>query len=193
MQLLRWHRVKCVIHHEWNVHKDNNMYTWREQAIIEWSWHVSSADINTLTSGLNQAVHKKTAGLHVALRRNISSPVRVMDLFEASKHAASLVVCTRKKLFGSGCRFFVSDVTSGVLFGHLHLALGANSSDGSISLKFLLETKLQSESFHTWDYLLRFRIQKLWSKLTLWEPAYDIFVLRFRPKKQQFLVALPTP
>ena len=30
------------------------------------------------------------------------------------------------------------------------------------------------------------------SKLTLWEPAYDIFVLRFRPKKQQFLVALAT-
>jgi len=24
-------------------------------------------------------------------------------------------------------------------------------------------------------------------------PAYDIFVLRFRPKKQQFSVALPTP
>jgi len=29
--------------------------------------------------------------------------------------------------------------------------------------------------------------------LTLWEPGYDIFVLRFRLKKQQFLVALPTP
>jgi len=28
---------------------------------------------------------------------------------------------------------------------------------------------------------------------TLWEPAYNIFILRFRPKKQQFLVALPTP
>jgi len=27
----------------------------------------------------------------------------------------------------------------------------------------------------------------------LWEPTYDIFVLRFRPKKQQFSVALPTP
>jgi len=27
--------------------------------------------------------------------------------------------------------------------------------------------------------------------LTLWEPAYDLFVLRFRPKKQQFSVALP--
>jgi len=30
-------------------------------------------------------------------------------------------------------------------------------------------------------------------KLTLIEPVYDIFVLGFRPKKQQFLVALPTP
>ena len=29
--------------------------------------------------------------------------------------------------------------------------------------------------------------------LTHWEPAYVIFVLGFRPKKQQFLVALPTP
>ena len=29
--------------------------------------------------------------------------------------------------------------------------------------------------------------------LTPWEPAYGIFVLGFRPKKQQFSVALPTP
>jgi len=29
--------------------------------------------------------------------------------------------------------------------------------------------------------------------LTLWEPAYDIFVLPFLPRKQQFSVALPTP
>jgi len=31
------------------------------------------------------------------------------------------------------------------------------------------------------------------NSLTLRELAYDIFVLQFRPKKQQFLVALPTP
>jgi len=31
----------------------------------------------------------------------------------------------------------------------------------SISLKFLLETRLQSESFDTLDDLLRFRVQKL--------------------------------
>jgi len=29
--------------------------------------------------------------------------------------------------------------------------------------------------------------------LTLWEPAYDIFVLWFWPKKQQMSVAFPTP
>jgi len=31
------------------------------------------------------------------------------------------------------------------------------------------------------------------SNLTCIEPAYGIFVLWFRPKKQQFSVALPTP
>jgi len=65
----------------------------------------------------------------MALHGNFSAPVRVTDLVEASKDAASLLVCTRKKFFGWGCRFFVSDVISGGLFGHLgplYLALGAN-------------------------------------------------------------------
>jgi len=82
--------------------------------------------LNTLTSGLIQVVLKKTAGSHVVLRRNFSSPVSVTDLVEVSKDAVSLVVCTRKKIFGWGYRFFVNDVISGGLFGHLHLALGAN-------------------------------------------------------------------
>jgi len=116
-------------------------------------------------SGLIQAVHKKTAGSHVALRGNISAPVSVTNLVEVSKDVASLAVCTRKKFFlVGGCRFFVSDVISGGLFGHLgqlHLALGTNKLDGSILLKFLLETKLQSESFDTLDDLLGFQVQKL--------------------------------
>jgi len=65
----------------------------------------------------------------VALRGNISTPVRVMDLAEASKHAAGLLVCARKKFFAWGLRFFVSDVMSGGLLGHLGpvcLALGTN-------------------------------------------------------------------
>jgi len=36
---------------------------------------------------------------------------------------------------------------------------------GSISLKFLLETRLQSESFDTLGDLLGFWVQKLWSKV----------------------------
>jgi len=50
--------------------------------------------LNTLTSGLIQAVCKKTAGSHVALCGNISAPVSVTDLVEVSKDAASLVLYT---------------------------------------------------------------------------------------------------
>jgi len=66
----------------------------------------------------------------VALRGNISAPVRVTDLLKVSKDVASLLICTRKKIFLLGeCGFFVSDVISGGLLGHLGplcLALGAN-------------------------------------------------------------------
>jgi len=47
----------------------------------------------------------------VALRGNISAPVRVTDLVEASKDAASLLVCTRKTFFCLGSAGF-SWVTS---------------------------------------------------------------------------------
>jgi len=60
---------------------------------------------------------------------NISVPVQVADLVETSKDAASLLVCTQKNFLLGGCRFFVSDVISGGLLGHLGplcLALGAN-------------------------------------------------------------------
>ena len=62
----------------------------------------------------------------MALHENISAPVRVTDLVEASKDAASLLVRTRKTFFAWGLRFFVSDIISGGLLGHLGLALGAN-------------------------------------------------------------------
>ena len=67
--------------------------------------------------------------MHVALRGNISAPVWDTNLVEASKDAASLLVCTQKKFLLGGCGIFVSDVISGRLLGHLGplcLALGAN-------------------------------------------------------------------
>ena len=43
LQPLRWCCVKCVIHHERGVPEEqHHTYMWREQAIIEWSWHVDS-------------------------------------------------------------------------------------------------------------------------------------------------------
>jgi len=62
---------------------------------------------NTLTSRLIQAVRKKTTRSHVALRRNISAPVRDTDLVEMSKDAESLVVCTQKNFFCWGLRVFL--------------------------------------------------------------------------------------
>jgi len=83
-------------------------------------------------------------------------PICARELFSGSNGSASLVDCTLKKIFAWGCGFFVSDVISGGLFGPGRQPLG-----GSISLKFLLETRLQSESFDTLDGLLWFRVQKL--------------------------------
>jgi len=43
LQPLRWCCVDCVIHHERDVGEEqHHTYIWREQAIIEWSWHVNS-------------------------------------------------------------------------------------------------------------------------------------------------------
>ena len=82
-----------------------------------------------MTSGLIQAVCKKTADSHVALRGNISVPLQATDLVEVSKDVASLVYCTRKHFWLGGAGFFVSDIISGGLLGHLGplcLALGTN-------------------------------------------------------------------
>jgi len=124
--------------------------------------------LNTLTSRLIQVVYKKTAGLHVALHGNISAPLRVTDLVEVSKDAAGLVVSTRNKFFWLGVQFFCE-------WRHKRRNIwppwptspgpGRQPLGGSISLKFLLETRQQSKSFDTSDDLLRFRVQKLLSKL----------------------------
>jgi len=84
---------------------------------------------NTFAARLIQAVCAKTAGSHVALHENFSSPVSTADTIKSSKDSESLVVCTWKKFLVGGCGFVVSNVLSGGLLGHLgqiHLALGSN-------------------------------------------------------------------
>ena len=66
----------------------------------------------------------------MALCERFCGLISATDLVKCSKNSASLVVCTRIKIFViGGCRFFVSGVTSGGLLNHLgqlHLALGPN-------------------------------------------------------------------
>jgi len=62
---------------------------------------------NTLASGCFGGFSKKNAQTHVALRGNFSAPIRDTDLVEVSKDAASLLVCTRKKIFCLGVAGFL--------------------------------------------------------------------------------------
>jgi len=100
----------------------------------------------------------------VALRGNISALVRVMDLVEAAKDVASLLVYTQKKNFLLGaCEFFCEWRHNWRTFRPPWPTLpgpGRQPLGGSISLKFLLETRLQSESFDNLDDLLGFWFQK---------------------------------
>ena len=100
----------------------------------------------------------------MALHGNTSALVWVTDLVEVSKDAASLLVCTRKNVFPWGVQVFCERRHKRRAFRPPWPTLsgpGRQPLGGSISLKFLLETRLQSESFDTLDDLLRFRVQKL--------------------------------
>jgi len=100
----------------------------------------------------------------VALHGNISAPVRVTDLVKVSKDVASLLVCTRKNFFAWRVRVFGQRCHKWRTFRPPWSTLsgpGRQSLGGSILLKFLLETRLQSESFDTLDDLLGSQVQKL--------------------------------
>ena len=124
--------------------------------------------LNTFVARLIQAVHAKTAGSQVALCGNFSCPVSAIDPVKGSKDSASLVVCTQKKFLVGVEDFCEWRCKWGAFRPPWPTSPGPKPKplDGSISLKFLLETKLQSESFDTLDNVLGFRVQKLSFKVT---------------------------
>jgi len=69
---------------------------------------------------------KKNSGSRLPYQRPSSSAHCARELFSGSNGSASLVDCTRIKIFCLGGAFFLSDVISGRHFGPLCLALGAN-------------------------------------------------------------------
>jgi len=98
------------------------------------------------------------------LRGNISADNCARELFKPSKDSASLHVFKEKFFLFWVSRFFVSDTISGICFRPFWSTSSGSRPkplDGSMSLKFLLETNLKSESFNTLIDLLRFWVQKL--------------------------------
>ena len=65
----------------------------------------------------------KTSSFLLPYQRHSSPADCAKELFKVSNGSASLLVCTRKKSFGLGYEFFVSDVVPEVVFGSSWLIL----------------------------------------------------------------------
>jgi len=111
---------------------------------------------------------KKNSSFRLPYQRPSSSANCARELFNSSNGSASLVDCTRTKIFCLVVRVFCEWRHKWRTFRPPWPTLpgpGRQPLGGSISLKFLLETRLQSKSFDTLDDLLGFRVRKLWCKL----------------------------
>ena len=120
---------------------------------------LSNWGINTLASGWFWRFLQKNSSFQLPYQRPSSSADCARELFNGSNGTASLVDCTRKKIFAWGCGFFVTDDTSEVVLGSFWLMLPGLGQ--SVSLKFSLETRLVSESFEPLIDFLAFLVQKL--------------------------------
>ena len=137
------------------------------QAHMSIEYLCQGQSLNTLASGWFWGFsQKKHLNSHVFAQEYLHSCLGYRPgEREVSKNAASLLVCTQKKVFAWGLRFFCEwrhkwktfRLPWPTLPGPRCQPLG-----DSISRKFLLQTRLQSESFDTLDNLLGFWVQKLW-------------------------------
>ena len=112
--------------------------------------------------------HKKNSSFRLPYQCPSSSAHCARELFNNSNGSASLVDCTRKKIFAWGVRFFCEWRHKWRPFWPTLPGPGRQPLGGSISLKFLLETRLQSESFDTLDDLL------LFTHLTSCSPTFPV-------------------
>jgi len=104
-------------------------------------------------------------------QRLSSSADCTKELFNGSNGSASLVDCTWKKIFWLGvwifCEWRHKWSSFRVILAHAAW-LKAQPLGQSVSLKFSLETRLESESFEPLIDFLAFLVQKLWSKINKW-------------------------
>jgi len=94
--------------------------------------------------------------------------LKVRELFKGSNGSTSLVDCTRKKCIWLGGRIFCEWRHKWSSFRVIlaHVAWPRAQPLGqSVSLKFLLETRLESKSFEPLINFLAYLVQKLLSKI----------------------------
>jgi len=109
----------------------------------------------------------KISSFQLPYQRPSSSADCARELFNGSNGSAGLLVCTQKNFFGWGlrnfCKWFHKWSSFVVILAHVAWhrpqLLGQ-----SVSLKFSLETRLESESLESLINFLAFLVQKLWSK-----------------------------
>ena len=110
----------------------------------------------------------KSSSFRLPYQHPSSSADCARELFKWSNGSASLVDCTQKKFFGWGvwifCEWRHKWSSFGILLSHVPWPR-AQPLVRSVSLKFSLETRLESEFFEPLINFLAFLVQKLWSKI----------------------------
>jgi len=121
--------------------------------------------INSLASNFFRGFsEKKTLNAHGFADEHLWSGMVYRPGKSLKRRGKSSSLHLKKNFLLGGYGFFVNDVIIGRTFRPPWPTLpgpGRQPLVGSFSLKFLLEPRLQSESFDTLDDLLGFRVQKL--------------------------------
>jgi len=111
---------------------------------------------------------KKNSSFRLLYQCPSSSANCARELFYGSNGSASLVDCTRKKIFCLGGTFFCDWCHKWSSFRVIlaHVTRPRVQPLGqSVSLKSSLETRLESKSFEPLIDFLAFLVQKLWSEI----------------------------
>ena len=128
--------------------------------------------LNTLRAGVRyiriSISAEKNSSFWLPYQRPSSSDDCPRELLNASKESASLVDYTRNKIFWLRVRIFCdwrhNWSSFRVILAHVARP-GAQLLGQSVSLKFSLESRLESESFEPLIDFLAFLVKKLWSKI----------------------------
>ena len=167
--IAKWLKVSVICEHQatcptllWGIWaRDRRVGFHSCSWVLAHVWLLSHMTLNTLTSRWFWLFSKKNSSFWLPCQRPSSSADCARELFNGSNGSANLVDCTQKKIFAWGVCFFCEWRHKWKTFRPTLPGPGRQPLGGSISLKFLLETRLQSESFDALYDLLGFRVQKL--------------------------------